>query len=69
MNPFFVALGGVCFDSRCDEFSDQDLHWFCGKRTLIYGAVYMCLNEGVGSKSASTLPMWFCILGYIGTGV
>ena len=29
----------------------------------------MHLTEDVGSKTASFLPMWFCILEYIGTGV
>ena len=28
----------------------------------------MRLNGGVGSKAASSLPMCFCILEYIGTG-
>ena len=37
------------------DFPDEDLHWFCGKRTLIDG-VYMRLHGGVGSKIAS-LPM------------
>ena len=27
------------------------------------------LNGSVGPKVSSSLPMWFCILGYIGTGV
>ena len=44
------------------NFLNEDLHWFCGKKTLIDGGVYMCLNGSVGS-------MWFCILGYIGTSV
>ena len=50
------------------NFLIEDLHWFCGKRTLIDGDVYMRLNGGVDSRIVS-LPMWFCILGYIGTGV
>ena len=37
------------------DFPNEDLHWFCGKRTLIDG-VYMRLHGGVGSKIAS-LPM------------
>ena len=48
---------------------NEDLHWFCGKRALIDDGVYIFLNGGVGSKVASSLPMWFCILRYIGTGV
>ena len=51
------------------NFLNEDLHWFCGKRTLIDGGEYMRLNEGVSSKVASSLPINFCILGYIGTGV
>ena len=47
------------------NFLNEDLHWFCGKKTLIDGGLYKCLNGGVGSKVASSLPMWFCILGYI----
>ena len=48
---------------------NEDLHWFCRKRTLIDGGLYMRFTGGVGSKVASSLPMWFCILGYIGTSV
>ena len=51
------------------SFLNEDLHWFCRKRTLIDGGLYMCFNGGVGSKVASSLPMWFYILGYIGTSV
>ena len=36
---------------------NEDLHWFCEKRTSIDCGVYMCLNGGVGSKVASSLPM------------
>ena len=39
------------------DFLNEDLHWFCGKRTSIDGGVHMRLNEGVGSKVASSLPM------------
>ena len=28
------------------DFLNEHLHWFCGKRTLIDGGVYMRLNEG-----------------------
>ena len=51
------------------NFVNEDLHWFCGERTLIDGGVYMVLNGGVDTKVASSLSMWFCILGYIVTGV
>ena len=51
------------------NFLNEDLNWFCGMRTLIDSGVYMRLNGGVGSKVTSSLPMWFCILGYISTGV
>ena len=27
---------------------NEDLHWFCGKRTFIDGGVYMHFSEGVG---------------------
>ena len=48
---------------------NEDLHWFCGRRTLINDGVYMRPNGGAGSKVVFSLPMWFCILGYIGIGV
>ena len=51
------------------NFLNEDLHQFCGKKTLIDGGVYMRLNEGVGSKVDYSLLMWLCILGYIGTSV
>ena len=28
------------------DFLNEHLHWFCGKRTLIDGGVYIRLNEG-----------------------
>ena len=43
------------------NFLNKDLHWFCRKRALIDGGVYMCFNGGVDSKVASSFPMWFCI--------
>ena len=49
------------------NFLNEDLHWFCGKRALIDGGVYIFLNGDVGSKVACSLPMWFYILRYIGT--
>ena len=51
------------------KFLNEDLHWFCRKRTLTDGGVYLRLNGGVDSKATSFFPMWICILGYIGTGV
>ena len=47
------------------NFLNEYLQWFCGKRTLIDGGVYMRLNGGVGSKVAFSFPMQFCILGCI----
>ena len=41
------------------NFQNEDLHWFCGKRTLIGDSVYMCFNGSVGSKVASSLLIWF----------
>ena len=39
------------------NFLNEDLYWFCRKRNLIDDGVYMCLNGGVSSKVASSLPM------------
>ena len=49
-------------------FLNEDLHWFCRKRILTDGGVYMRLKGGVDSKVASSYPIWICILRYIGTG-
>ena len=51
------------------NFLNEVLYCFCGMRTLIDSGVYMRLNGGIGSKVASSLPVWFCILGYNSTGV
>ena len=48
------------------NFLNEDLHWFCGKRTLIDVGVYTHLNGDVGCKVASSLPMWFCVSEYTG---
>ena len=47
INRVFVVLEDVCFDGCPVNFLNEDLQWFCGKRTLIDGSVYMRLNEGV----------------------
>ena len=31
------------------KFRDEDLHWFCRKKTLIDGGVYVCFIGGVCS--------------------
>ena len=46
------------------NFLNEDLGWFCGKRTLIDVGVYMHLNGDVDCKVASSLPMWFCVSEY-----
>ena len=39
------------------NFRNEDLHWFCGKRTFIEGAAYMRFHGSVGSKVTSSLLM------------
>ena len=34
---------------------NEDLHWFCGKRTFIDGGVYMRFNGGVCSRVTSSV--------------
>ena len=36
---------------------NEDLHWFCGKRTFIDGGVYMRFSAGVGSRVISSVFM------------
>ena len=47
------------------NFLNEDLHWFCGKRTFIVGGLYMSCNGGGGSLVAPSLPTCFCILDFI----
>ena len=37
------------------DFRNEDLPWFCGKRSFIDGGVYMRFNGGVDSKVTSSL--------------
>lgn len=46
-------------------FPNEDLHWFCGKRTFIDSGVYMRLNAGEDSRFAPSVLLWFCILDFI----
>ena len=36
---------------------NEDLHWFCGKRTFIDSGVYMRFSAGVGSRVISSVFM------------
>ena len=53
------------FLSTAMNFLNEDLHWFCGKRTFIVGGLYMSCNGGGGSLVAPSLPTCFCILDFI----
>ena len=48
------------------NFLIEDLHWFCGKRTLIDGDVYMRLNGGVDSRVVVLhfgIYWYWCVVG------
>ena len=40
---------------------NEDLHWFNGRRSFIYGGVHMGFNGDVGSRVISSEFMWFCV--------
>ena len=58
-----VVVNGAC-ERRCAyvlivaavNFLNENLHWFCGKRTFIIGGLYMSCNGGGGSLVTPSLP-------------
>ena len=39
------------------NLQNENLHWFCGKRTFTDGGVYMHFNRGVGPRAISSVFM------------